>query len=67
MQASDFKQGDRVIWIPGVANGDPKHEACEHGIVSSANKVNVFVCYYRNGILQHTAQATSPEDLLKER
>jgi hypothetical protein len=35
----------------------------EHGIVSSINDYYVFVKYYRNGVLQGTAQATKPDDL----
>ncbi len=35
----------------------------EVGIVSSVNDYYVFVKYYRNGILQQTAQATKPDDL----
>ncbi len=65
MKAEEFTEGESVLYSPGHARGDRTHEDCEHGIVSSQNGVNVFVQYYRNGILQHTAQSTSPEDLLK--
>lgn len=65
MNARDFKAGERVIYVPGHAHDDAKHQDCEHGIVSSANEVNVFVRYYRNGVLQLTAQSTSPEDLVR--
>jgi len=66
MNATDFKPGDKVIYIPGIAHGDLQHEACERGVVSSTNAVNVFVRYYRNGVLQATAESTSPEDLVFE-
>jgi len=39
------------------------HGPKEIGIVSSVNDYYVFVKYYRNGILQNTAEATRPEDL----
>jgi len=51
-----FKLGMKVTYFD--FNG-PK----EHGIVSSINDKYVFVKYYRNGILQETAQATRPDDL----
>jgi len=63
MIAQDFKEGDAVVYIPGHAHGDRNHPDCERGIVSSQNGVNVFVRYYERGILQHTAQATDPDDL----
>lgn len=67
MNLTDFKPGDRVIYIPGVANGDPTHEACERGVVSSTNAVNVFVRYQSKygGGFNVLAQATHPEDLVK--
>jgi hypothetical protein len=64
MNATDFKAGDRVLYIPGVALGDARHPACEHGVVSSTNADIVFVRYYCNGVLKETPQATSPEDLV---
>ena len=68
MNASDFKPGDQVIYMPGIAYGNPTHPACERGVVSSTNGVNVFVRYwvkYGNETkLSATAQATSPDDLV---
>lgn len=66
MTTADFKKGDRVLYIPNQANGVKSHPDCEHGVVSSANEVNVFVRYYnRHGNLAHGGQATSPENLQK--
>jgi hypothetical protein len=64
MTAADFKSEDRVLYIPGVAHGDARHPDCERGVVSSTNDTIVFVRYYCNGLLMHTPQATSPEDLV---
>lgn len=65
-RARDFQQGDRVLYVPHHAGGDTRHPDCERGIVSSTNEVNVFVRYFsKDGTLQQTAQATSPEDLMK--
>lgn len=57
---TDFQQGDRVVYVPGHANGDPKSTACERGVVSSTNDRFVFA-RYGGGT---TAQATDPRDLL---
>ncbi len=63
--AEDFVPGESVRYIPFHADGDARHKDCENGVVSSQNGTNVFVKYYRNGLLQSTAQATSPETLIK--
>lgn len=62
-KAADFHEGETVLYIPRHAQGDITHPDCEHGIVSSQNGEYVFVRYYRNGVLQQTAQATTPTDL----
>ena len=66
----DFKPQDRVKYIPSIQAdefivSDNKDEIGEHGVVKSTNQRFVFVNYIRNGILQHTAQATDPRDLIK--
>ena len=63
--AEDFVPGESVRYIPFHAGGDIKHPDCENGVVSSQNGKYVFVKYWRNGMLQNTAQATQPEDLVK--
>lgn len=63
MKAEDFKPGEPVLYVPLHAHGDAKHPDCEHGVVSSQNGKNVFVRYYRNGVLQNTVQSTTPSDL----
>lgn len=64
LKASDFSTGDRVLYVPGHANGNTKHKDCQEGVVSSNNGINVFVRYIRNGVLQSTSQPTDPYDLL---
>lgn len=62
---SDFKEGQRVTYVPYHANGDAKHKDCEFGIVSSCNDTYVFVKYYTSaGELKTTAQATKPDQLI---
>ena len=65
MNATDFKPGMRVKYIPRVANKNPNHEACEEGIVSSTNDSFVFV-RYENGINSFAQKGcpTDPEDLI---
>lgn len=58
---SDFRAGERVLYVPNHASGDTKHPDCERGVVTSTNEVNVFVRYA--GRTQ--SQATRPDDLLK--
>jgi len=60
-RAGDFTAGERVLYVPNHAHGDRNHPDCERGVVTSTNRVNVFV-RYGNGI---HSQATSPEDLVR--
>ena len=70
MKTSDFKKGDKVIYIPNHANG-PNHNDCKRGVVSSINDTYVFVkydnamCFMVTGDEPYTAQATYPENLIK--
>ena len=62
-KSSDFKKGDKVIYIPNHVGGNKLHKDCEKGIVSSVNDFNVFVKY--NNDEPYTAQSTSPDNLMK--
>ncbi len=67
----DFQFDKKVIYVLYVPSHyidefkKGKHKDCEKGIISSMNDKFVFVKYYRNGVLQNTAQATDPKDLIK--
>jgi hypothetical protein len=39
MKASDFKEGDKVKYIPNHAQLNSNHPDCENGIVSSTNNL----------------------------
>lgn len=65
MKAVEFRPGMRVTYVPLHAHGDANHPDCEQGVVTSNNGINVFVRYYKRGILKETPEATSPEDLTK--
>lgn len=65
MNIEDFKPGDAVTYVPAHVHGDTSHKDCENGIVKSKNEKFVFVRYIKNGILQETAAATRPEDLIE--
>ena len=65
MTVKDFVPGERVRYVPNHAHGDLGHKDVENGIVSSTNDFYVFVKYVRHGVLQETAAATKPEDLVK--
>ncbi len=60
---ADFKVGQGVTYVPNHAP-DLSHPNCEHGEVSSIGTKFVFVRYYRNGMTQHTAEATDPSQLI---
>ena len=66
-----FEKGDKVRYIPTHTHGNPNHEDCENGVVSSVKNNVVFVkydngmCIMTTGDEPYTAQATSPEDLIK--
>lgn len=64
LTVNDFSPGIKVRYVPRHAHGDLTHKDVENGIVKSTNDKYVFVNYIRNGILQETAQATDPRDLL---
>jgi hypothetical protein len=71
-----FTKGDRVVYVPTHAHGDPLHEDCDHGVVSSVRGNTVFVKYdFENGpaVMKmttgdepYTAQGTNVEDLVPE-
>jgi hypothetical protein len=53
MKKEDFKKGEKVLFVPDIADGDLKHPDCEEGVVSSINNKFVFV-NYRSGSNQAT-------------
>lgn len=67
-----FRLKDRVIYIPGHAEGDFRHPDCEHGSVSGVGGPpdTVFVKFdkqvERLGWDQTTSQSCRPEDLILE-
>jgi hypothetical protein len=77
-----FAKGDRVVYVPIHAHGDPLHADCEHGVVSSVRGNTVFVKYdlvgarlsnapkvvmrMETGDEPYTAQGTNAEDLVPE-
>lgn len=67
---NDFQPWDRVIYVPTHAVEEysvhGNHPDIEHGVVKSKNENFVFVNYVRHGVLQYTAEATNPKDLIKE-
>lgn len=69
MKLEDFKSGDRVMYIPGHAHGDPSHPDCETGRVSSIGTKYVFVRFNRQveklGWDGATSQSCDPRDLVK--
>jgi len=70
MTVDQFQKGQRVLYIPPHADGDPTHEDCKRGVISSKNDKFVFVkydnlmCIMTTGDEPYTAQATSPEHLV---
>ncbi len=67
---SDFKKGQKVLYIPLHAYGNETHSDCEKGVVSSTNECFVFVkydclaCTMITGDEPYTAQATKPDMLV---
>lgn len=61
---SSFKKEMQVRYIPNHAYGDINHSDCENGIVKNVGTKFVFVNFIRNGILQETAQAVDPNNLI---
>lgn len=62
-----FRVGERVVYIPGHAEGDISHPDCECGKVSSTNEKFVFVRFDQHvkkfGWDGATSQACDPSDL----
>ncbi len=71
MKVTDFRKGEKVLYIPCHADGNKNHSDCEKGVVSSINKRFVFVKYdclamkMVTGDEPYTAAATRPCDLIK--
>lgn len=64
MHIKALHEGKRVRYVPGVAQGDVNHEACEDGTVTSWNGSTVFVRYTnKDGSVQPNSKATSLSDL----
>jgi hypothetical protein len=69
MKTTDFKKGDRVLYIPHHAQENQEHPDCEQGVVSSINDTYVFVkydnsmCTMITGDEPYTAAATDPNQL----
>lgn len=66
MDIKDAEPGMKVRYIPRHAGKNIYHPSCEDGIINSVGEVNIFVKYYieNTGILNTSAQSTSPEDLI---
>ena len=71
MKLSDFKPGDRVVYVPNHAFGDKNHEDSIKGTVSSVNGYCVFVRFDQQvekfGWEGTTAQGCQLRNLEKER
>jgi len=66
---TDFKPGDRVIYIPNHACGDRTHKDCEWGVVSSISSMAVFVKFNKQVAIvgwDCTAQGCYPNNLEME-
>jgi hypothetical protein len=57
---SDFKQGDRVRYVPYHAHGNVRHHDCENGIVTSVSDSVVFVRFKGE-----TSEGCKPDQLVK--
>jgi hypothetical protein len=70
MDLDAIHDGQRVIYVPHHAAGDPRHRDCEHGMVSSTNHVYAFVRFdqavARHGWDRATSQSCDPETLVRE-
>ena len=64
MKLEDIKPRMKVTYIPGIANGDRSHAACEHGVVSSKNHKYAFVRF--DGHMGDTNPACDPADLVEQ-
>ncbi len=68
---SRFKPGDRVIYVPLIAEGNAHHPDCESGQVSSNGQIgNVFVKFDKEvkkfGWEGTTSQSCNESDLVRE-
>lgn len=64
-----FLRYQGVVYIPGHAHGDDRHEDCEYGFVSVVNEKFIFVKFSKQlgnlGWEETTSQACDPRDLRK--
>jgi len=61
MELSEFKPGERVVYVPYHADGDRSHPDCERGVVTSINDHYVFVQFKPGAV----SQACKPDQLQK--
>lgn len=59
--APKFKEGQRVVYIPGHANGDHLHPDCDRGVVMGQSELGTYIYVMFSGDL-HT-KSCSPESL----
>ena len=58
--SAEFSPGDWVVYLPGVAQGNPLHPDCERGVVTALSPEHVFVRYGA----ELTSKSTAPDDLI---
>lgn len=61
---SQFREGERVMYVPHHADGNLMHEDCEDGVVTSINERFVFVRYGNDAHGQATAATQLAEVLI---
>jgi hypothetical protein len=61
---SDFEEGMCVVFVPEHANGNLEETGVEFGIVKSSKSNGLFVNFFRNDMLQDTAQNCNPENMM---
>jgi hypothetical protein len=62
---NDFIAGDTVVYVPRHLHREMNDTDYEPGVVVSKNDTYIFVRYWKNDVLQETAQSTDPNCLWK--
>jgi hypothetical protein len=45
MQATQFNEGDRVLYVPSAAQGNPQHPSCAKGVVMDVKGAAIHVMF----------------------
>jgi hypothetical protein len=65
MSTQHYAIGDRVLYVPDIANGDTTHKSVEKGYITDITAQFIFVKFDHQRNLDH-GSACNPRNIVKE-